>query len=89
LKEFFFALAAFVMINILLGGVRIARGPTRADRMLAAQFLTTASVAIFLLLSEALEQPALRNLSLVFVVLATLTTVAFAQAYSGGKGDKK
>lgn len=83
MTEFHYALAAFLMVNILLGGIRIARGPTRADRMLAAQFLTTACVAIFLLLSEAMSQPALRNLSLVFVALATLTTVAFVQIYSG------
>lgn len=77
------------MINILLGGVRIARGPTRADRMLAAQFLTTTAVAIFLLLAEVLAQPALRNLALVFVALATLTTVAFAQSYDRKRGAEK
>lgn len=81
--------ATFLMVNIILGGIRIARGPTRADRMLAAQFLTTASVAIFLLLAEAFGSPALRNLSLVFVTLATLTTIAFTQAYrrEGGSGE--
>lgn len=70
------------MVNIILGGIRVARGPTRADRMLAAQLLTTAAVAIFLLLGEAFESPSLRNLSLAFVALATLTTMAFTEAYS-------
>ncbi len=78
-------LAALLMTSLLLGGVRVACGPTRADRMLAAQFLTTSSVAILLLLAEALDRPALRNLSLAFVALATLTTIAFTQAYSEGK----
>lgn len=82
MEEIYFALAAFLMVNILLGGVRIAKGPTRADRMLGAQFLCTAAIGVFLILSEAMGRSSLRNLSLVFVALATLTTVAFIQAFS-------
>ena len=73
------------MINIVFGGIRVARGPTRADRMLGAQFLTTAAVAIFLLLAEALGKAPLRNLSLAFVALAALTTIAFTQVYGRAK----
>lgn len=82
MKDFHLGIAAFLMINILLGGIRIARGPTRADRMLAAQLLTTGAVAIFLLLAEALAHPVLRTLALAFVTLATLTTIAFTQVYA-------
>ena len=79
--DWYFTIVVILMITVLVGGIQIARGPTRADRMLAAQFLTTTSVAIFLLLADALDQPALRNLSLVFVALATLTTIAFTEVY--------
>lgn len=82
MHELDLGLAALLMVSLILGGVRIARGPTRADRMLAMQFLTTSAVAIFLLLADALDEPALRNLSLAFVTLAALTTIAFTQAYS-------
>ena len=74
------------MLCTLVSGIRIVRGPTRADRMLAAQLLSTTAVAIFLLLSEATGQGAIRNLALVFVALATLTTIAFSQSYVDGAG---
>lgn len=89
MNELYLGISAFLMVNIILGGIRVARGPTRADRMLAAQLLTTASVAIFLLLAEARQAPALRNLSLVFVALATLTTIAFTQAYTKAGKPKR
>lgn len=89
MTEFYIGLAGFIMVNLLLGGVRIARGPGRADRMLAAQFLTTSSVAILLLLAEALERPSLRELALIFVALATLSTVAFVQVDRRGEDSSR
>jgi len=58
---------------------RILRGPSEADRMLAAQLLGTTTVAILLLLAEAMGQPALRDVGLVFALLAAVTVVAFVR----------
>lgn len=85
----YLTLTTVMMITVLIGGYSIARGPTPVDRMLAAQFLTTTAVAIFLLLAEALESPELRNVSLVMVSLSTITTVAFVKIYSPQKGKKE
>lgn len=76
------SLAVFIMMNVVAGGVRIFLGPTRADRMLAGQFLGTSCVALFLILAEMQHQPSFRNLALVFVTLAALTSIAFVKAYS-------
>jgi multicomponent Na+:H+ antiporter subunit F len=78
-EEFHTAVAAFLLLNILAGMLRIGRGPGAADRMLAVQLFGTEGVAILLLLAHGLDQPALRNVALVFAVLAPLAMVAFVQ----------
>jgi multicomponent Na+:H+ antiporter subunit F len=72
-------LAGFLLLNIAAGLVRVLRGPTPADRMLAAQLFGTTGVALMLLLAEAQALPALRDVALVFALLAALATVAFVK----------
>lgn len=79
METLYLALAIFLLLNIAAGLVRILRGPTPADRMLAAQLFGTTGVAILLLLAEAQGKPPLRDAALVFALLAALTTVAFVK----------
>lgn len=72
-------LVAFLVLNIAAGLVRVLKGPTAADRMLAAQLFGTTGVAALLLLAEARGLPALRDVALVFALLAALATVAFVK----------
>ncbi|TKB28661.1 pH regulation protein F [Desulfopila sp. IMCC35006] len=58
---------------------RVVHGPTNADRMLAAQLFGTTAVAILLLLAQAYGIPALRDVALVFALLAAVTAVAFVR----------
>jgi len=80
MQEFHLALAFFLLINVIAGLVRIVRGPARADRMMAAQLFGTTGVAILLVLAQALDAPTLRNVALVFSLLAVLATVAFTRS---------
>jgi multicomponent Na+:H+ antiporter subunit F len=80
------AAAIFLLLNVLGGLIRILIGPTRGDRMLAAQLFGTTGVAIILLLAEALERPALRDIALVVVLLAVINTVVFVR-FAGRSGD--
>jgi multicomponent Na+:H+ antiporter subunit F len=73
------ALAAFLLVTLAAGLLRVVRGPTRADSMLAAQLFGTTGVAILLLLAEALAAAALRDAALVLALLAVLATVAFVR----------
>jgi multicomponent Na+:H+ antiporter subunit F len=73
------ALEAVLVVALLAGLARIALGPTRGDRMLAAQLLGTTGVALLLLLSETLADPALRDVALVFSVLAVVNTAVFVR----------
>ena len=58
---------------------RVLRGPTDADRMLTAQLFGTTAVAILLLLAQATESAALRDVALVFALLAAVTAVTFVR----------
>jgi multicomponent Na+:H+ antiporter subunit F len=67
------------LLNLGAGMWRVLRGPTAADRMLAAQLFGTTAVAILLLLAEASDSAALRDVALVFALLAAVTAVAFVR----------
>lgn len=71
---------AVVLLGTLAGGlVRAILGPTRGDRMIAIQLFGTAGVAVLLVLAEALGNPALRDVALVFALLASVVVVAFVE----------
>lgn len=72
-------LELFLVLTLLLGLVRIVRGPTTADRILAVQLFGTTGVALLLVMAHRMEMPTLRNVALVFSLLATLAIVAFTR----------
>jgi multicomponent Na+:H+ antiporter subunit F len=75
-----FALVALLLLLTLVAGlVRVVRGPTPADRMLAAQLFGTTGVAVLVLLAAALATPALFDVALVVALLATTAMVAFVR----------
>lgn len=79
MSSFLLGLAVFLLLNLAAGFVRIVRGPTVADRMLAVQLMGTTSIGILLLLAEALDRPALHDVGLVFSLLAAVLVVALVR----------
>jgi multicomponent Na+:H+ antiporter subunit F len=80
--------AAFLLVNLAAGLWRVMRGPTAADRMLAAQLFGTTAVAVLLLLAEGMGEPSFRDIALVFALLAAVAAVAFVQrVWSRGGND--
>lgn len=79
MQNLYASLALFLLLNLGAGMWRVLRGPTAADRMMAAQLFGTTAVAILLLLAEAAGSAALRDVALVFALLATVTAVAFVR----------
>jgi multicomponent Na+:H+ antiporter subunit F len=77
--SFYLLVAIFLLLNVVGGMVRILLGPTRGDRMLAAQLFGTTGVAVVLLLAEALDRPALRDVAFILVLLAVINTVVFVR----------
>ena len=75
----YYGLAFFLLLTLGAGMWRIIDGPTAADRMLTAQLFGTTAVALLLLLAEANRTSALRDVALVFALLAAVTAVAFVR----------
>jgi multicomponent Na+:H+ antiporter subunit F len=71
--------AVVLLLNVMVGLLRIARGPTASDRMLAAQLFGTTGVAILIVLAELEALPALRDVALIFALLAAVLAVAFVK----------
>lgn len=77
---FYAILIVFLLLNIAASMVRVWRGPSTADRLMTAQLFGTTGVAILLVLSELTGQGALRDVALVFVLLAVLVIVCFVRS---------
>jgi multicomponent Na+:H+ antiporter subunit F len=77
MSAIYHALALFLLLNLIGGFIRIIRGPTAADRMIAAQLFGTTGVAILLSLSAATGSSGLRDTALVFALLAVVNTAVF------------
>jgi len=69
--------AVLLLVTLVLGLIRIWRGPTVADRMLAAQLFGTTGVGLLLVLAELQRMPALRDVALVLALLAVMAVLAF------------
>ena len=81
------AIAVVLLVTVIAGLVRVARGPTLADRMLVAQLFGTTAVAVLLLLAGDPGAEALRDVAVVFALLAPIAVVTFARS-QGPAGDK-
>lgn len=82
MSDWYLGIAVFLLLNMIAGMWRVLRGPTAADRLLAAQLFATTGVAILLLMAEVMHMPAARDVALVLALLAVLAVEAFLA--SGG-----
>ena len=75
--------ALLILISVVVGLIRILKGPTAADRMLAAQLFGTGGVAILLILAQAMQIPSLVDVALIYALLAAITLVVFVRRQWG------
>ena len=87
IPDFLLAAAVFVLVMVALGLVRILRGPTDADRMMATQLFGTGGIAALLLLGVATEANAVLDVALILALLAAFASVAFVRSASPSEGD--
>jgi multicomponent Na+:H+ antiporter subunit F len=78
MADLLLAAAGFVLLMVALGLVRILRGPTVADRIMAAQLLGTGGIATLLLLGAATGMDAAIDVALSLALLAAFASAAFA-----------
>ena len=73
----YLSIAIFLLLTLVAGLWRVLRGPSSADRMLAAQLFGSTAVACVLLLAQIFDDPPLRDVALIFALLAAVAAVAF------------
>lgn len=74
-------LAAALGLATVAGGlVRVLRGPTEADRMMAAQLIGSGGIAVLVLIAAGTGQWAVLDAALALAVLAAFASIAFVLA---------
>lgn len=76
MNDFFLAAAVAVLATVALGLVRVIRGPTRTDRMMAAQLLGSGGIGALLLYGTTTETSAALDVALLLAVLTPFAAVA-------------
>jgi len=87
MNSFLIAAAVLVMACVALGLIRILRGPSDAERMMAAQLLGTGGVAVVLLLAAATGVGAAVDVALTLALLAAFASIAFYKNAPGRSAD--
>lgn len=77
MTTFLYAAFCVLTVAIALGLVRLARGPTVIDRILAFDLITTSAVGMIVLLSIQWKTAMYLELILIFSLLGFFGTVAF------------
>ena len=71
MANFLLGAAGFVLAMVALGLLRILRGPTEVDRMMAAQLVGTGGVAVLLLLAAATATSSIVDVALILALLSS------------------
>ncbi len=88
MADFLLAAAGFVLTMVALGLVRILRGPSDTDRIIAVQLFGTGGIASLLLLGEAMSAPAAVDVALLLALLAAFVSVAFVRGAASTEADR-
>ncbi|GIG41568.1 monovalent cation/H+ antiporter complex subunit F [Cellulomonas phragmiteti] len=72
-------------VAFVMAAVRIARGPTPADRVVAADLLTFSLVALVALIGVRLHRTGTFDVVIVATLVAFLAAVSLARALTGGR----
>jgi len=68
-----------VAIALLLGFVRVVRGPSLPDRVMALDMIGLASVSVIVLVAIISDQPILLDAAIALALISFLGTLAFAR----------
>lgn len=80
MTAFLLGAATFVLAMVAIGLARVLRGPTDADRVMAAQLLGSGGIGALLLVGAAYEVDPVIDVALTLALLAAFATIAFVKA---------
>ncbi|MEA5037254.1 hypothetical protein SDC9_32716 [bioreactor metagenome] len=84
MNDMFMVAAIIFVLLIFACGVRIWRGPTNADRMLALDVINILVVIVMITLSLWFEQPVFIDVAIVYALLSFVGTLYVAKLIMGG-----
>jgi multicomponent Na+:H+ antiporter subunit F len=79
MDEFLLSAAAFVLLMVAIGLVRVARGPGRAERLMAAQLLGTGAIGALLLFAVSTGEAGVLDVALTLALLSAFASIAFVK----------
>ena len=79
MTEFLVAALGFILAMLMLGLIRILRGPGDAERMMAAQLIGSAGIAALLLVGVVTGVPSAVDVALTLGLLAAFASIAFVK----------
>ena len=89
MNDFLVAAAGVVLMTVVVGMVRILRGPGDVDRVMAAQLLGTGGVAALVLVAVARDRAAALDVALTLAVLAAFASIAFVKGAALGQDESQ
>jgi len=72
------ALVAVIVAAILCALVRVARGPTLPDRVVALDLMTVLGLGLLTVYAMATDEPVFLDIGIVLTLVTFLATIAFA-----------
>jgi multicomponent Na+:H+ antiporter subunit F len=79
MADFLLSAAAFIVLMVAVGLVRVALGPGRAERMMAAQLLGSGAIGALLLFGAASGDRAMFDVALTLALLSAFASIAFVK----------
>jgi len=76
-----------VAVSILVASLRVMRGPSLPDRVVALDLVGLLAVSVISVMAIATQQPVLLDAAIALALIAFLSTVAFAR-FIEWQGDK-
>lgn len=73
-----FIILAFLSVAVVFALIRLLRGPSLPDRVIALDLMATLGIGIIAVYAVATNQPVLLDVALIVALISFLGTVAFA-----------
>jgi len=78
---------SLVGIGILFAVIRLLKGPTPADRVVALDTFNIIVIGVIALLAYQFENSLYLDIAIVYAILAFIETIVFARYLEGSHGD--
>ncbi|MEM5788759.1 MAG: cation:proton antiporter [Syntrophobacteraceae bacterium] len=83
--------APLLMLTIIFAFIRLVRGPSLPDRVVALDLMSTAAIGVISLYAISTNEPVFLDVALIVALVAFLGTIAFAyyivRAFGKTRGD--